>query len=145
MKTTIRSVLSVALVLLMLLGVCSLAACAEPTPTEVLWEDALYTEDTALGSGSKTITVKVSAGEKSVTFTLRTDKETLADAMLEHGLVEGNDSQFGLYIKKVNGILADYDVDQTYWALTENGETTPTGASGVTVTDGTAYEFNRAK
>ena len=145
MKKTIQSVLSVALALLMLLGICSLVACKEPTPTDVLWEEATYTEDTTLGSGSKTVTVKVSAGEKSITFTLRTDKENLADAMLEEGLVEGDDSQFGLYVKKVNGILADYDVDQTYWGLTENGETTATGASGVTVKDGAVYEFKRTK
>ena len=143
MKTTIRSILSVALALLMLLGICSLAACKEPTPTDLLWEGATYTEDTTLGSGSKTITVKVTAGEASITFTIKTDKENLADAMLEHGLVEGDDSQFGLYVKKVNGILADYDVDQTYWGLTENGETTATGASGVMVKDGAVYEFIR--
>ena len=145
MKTTIQSILSVALALLMLLGICSLAACKEPTPTDVLWEEATYTEDTTLGSGSKTITVQVTAGDKSITFTLKTDKETLEDVMKENSLVEGDDSQFGLYVKKVNGILADYDVDQTYWGLTENGETTATGASGVMVKDGAVYEFKRTK
>lgn len=145
MKKTIQSILSLSLALLMILASFAMVSCNEPTPTDILWENAPYTEDTALGTGSKRITVKVTAGEKSITFTLETDKENLADAMLEHELVEGDESQFGLYIKKVNGILADYDVDQTYWALLKNGEATATGASGVTVEDGAAYEFKRAK
>ena len=77
MKKLLKRILCAALIF----SAVSLAACKEPTPTDVLWEDALYTEDTTLGSGSKTITVKVTAGEASITFTIKTDKENLADAM----------------------------------------------------------------
>ena len=143
MKKTIRSILSVTLVLLMLFSICSLAACKEPTPTDLLWETATYTKDTTLGSGSKSITVQVTAGDKSITFTLKTDKETLEDVMKENSLVEGDESQYGLYIKKVNGILADYDVDATYWGINADGEPIATGASGVTVQEGVVYEFIR--
>ena len=143
MKKTIRSILSVTLVLLMLFSICSLAACKEPTPTDVLWEEATYTKDTTLGSGSKSITVQVTAGDKSITFTLKTDKETLEDVMKESSLVEGDEGQYGLYIKKVNGILADYDVDASYWGINADGEPIATGASGVIVQEGVVYEFIR--
>ena len=143
MKKTIRSILSVTLVLLMLFSICSLAACKEPPPTDLLWETATYTKDTTLGSGSKSITVQVTAGDKSITFTLKTDKETLEDVMKENSLVEGDESQYGLYIKKVNGILADYDVDATYWGINADGEPIATGASGVIVQEGVVYEFIR--
>ena len=122
----------------------SVTASAESLPDE-LWKDALYIEDKAFGEGAKTIKVEVVAGEKSITFTLKTDKENLADAMLEHSLVEGTNDQYGLYIKKVNGILADYDIDQSYWSLSKNGEALMTGASGTTIADGEKYEFTYAK
>ena len=45
-----------------------------------LWaEEATYTEDTALGSGDKTITFEVTAQEKTVTFTIKTDRDFLGD------------------------------------------------------------------
>lgn len=121
------------------------AAATEAQGEKSLWDDAAYTEDTEFGSGKKKVEVEVKAGEKSITFTLHTDKENLADAMLEHSLVEGEDGQYGLYIKKVNGILADYDEDQTYWSLSKDGEMLMTGASDTKISDGERYEFTKAK
>ena len=140
MKTTNRA-LSLLLAILMFF---SLTACFKhKVDVTGLWEQATYTKDTTLGSGSKSITVQVTAGDKSITFTLKTDKETLEDVMKENSLVEGDESQYGLYIKKVNGILADYDVDATYWGINADGEATATGASGVIVQEGVVYEFIR--
>ena len=157
MKQTIK-ILAVALALIFdLLIFASCASEAETPKTgddgaatqaqgeDSLWDAADYTEDTEFGSGKKKVEVKVTAGEKSVTFTLNTDKENLADAMLEHSLVEGEDGPYGLYIKKVNGILADYDIDQTYWSLCQNGEALMNGASEVKISDGESFEMIRTK
>jgi hypothetical protein len=46
-----------------------------------------------------------------------------------------------MYIKKVNGITADYDVDQSYWALSQDGTPSPTGASGAEIKGGEHFEF----
>lgn len=140
MKTMTR----VALVVLALLTVISLVACADVEKTGV-WEDATYTSDKTFGNGDKTVMVEVVAEEQSITFTLKTDKETLADALIEHALVEGEDGAYGLYIKKVNGITADYDIDQTYWSLSKNGEMLMTGVSSTAIADGEHYELTRAK
>lgn len=140
MKTMTR----VALVVLALLTVISLVACADVEKTGV-WEDATYTSDKTFGNGDKTIMVEVVAEEQSITFTLKTDKETLADALTEHALIEGEDGAYGLYIKKVNGITADYDIDQTYWSLSKNGEMLMTGVSSTAIADGEHYELTRAK
>lgn len=110
-----------------------------------VWEKATYTTDKEFGNGKKTITVEVKAGDRSVTFTVKTDKENLADALLEHKLVDGDDGQYGIYIKYVNGIQADYDVDQSYWSLTKNGEMHNYGASTTIITDGERYEFTYTK
>ncbi len=140
----ISSILSVLLALLCALSCLTLAACQKPEDTDALWANARYTADTALGSGSKTVQVEVKTDNKSITFTLHTDKANLEEALLEHGLIDGDRSEFGLYIKQVNGITADYDIDQTYWKLTKNGELMMTGASAVTIADGEHYEFTKA-
>ena len=64
-----------------------LVACADVEVTGV-WENAAYTSDQTFGEGTKTVTVAVTAEEQSLTLTLRTDKETLGDALREHGLIE---------------------------------------------------------
>lgn len=142
MKHTTNLTVRIAVSLLALLMLLSLSACkALPPDTEALWANATYTRDKSFGKGAATVEVEVKAGEKSVTFTLRTDKTTLADALLEHRLVAGEDSAYGLYVKTVNGILADYDVDQSYWALSKDGVALMTGVSGVTIADGEHYEL----
>lgn len=110
-----------------------------------LWKDATYREDVSLGSGKKKVTVEVIAGHRNATFTIFTDKETLGEALLEHDLVEGEVSEFGLYVKKVNGILADYDVDQSYWSLTKGGEMMMTGVSGEKIFGDEQYELTYTK
>ena len=115
------------------------------TTLEGIWADATYTEDKTFGEGAKTVKVEVKAEDASVTFTIHTDAETLGDALLAHELVEGEAGAYGLYIKKVNGMLADYDVDQTYWLLTKNGEYVMTGADTTVIADGEHYELTRTK
>ena len=121
------------------------AGCAQNVKSEELWENATHTSDKTFGEGKTAIDVEVKAGEKSVTFTVNTDKENLADALLEHKLVEGEDGPYGLYIKKVNGILADYDVNQSYWSLCKDGEMLMTGASDTKIAEGEHYELVYAK
>ena len=105
------------------------------------WEDAIYRKDTELGEGSKTVQVEVRVEDQFVTFTINTDREILGDALIDHGLVEGESGAYGLYVKRVNGILADYDVDATYWALYKNGEYLMTGVDTTPIADGEHYEL----
>ena len=117
--------------------ILAMSACA----TGNVWEDAIYERDSELGEGAKTITVVVTANDKSVTFTIHTDEDLLADALLECDLIEGEDGPYGLYIKKVNGMTADYDVDSAYWALKQNGEYLMSGADFTPIFDGDRFEI----
>ena len=78
-------------------------------------------------------------------FEIHTDKETVGDALLEVGLIEGEEGPYGLYVKKVNGILADYDVDGTYWSLYVNGDYALAGVDSTDVTAGATYTFKVEK
>ncbi len=123
----------------------SSATASVETQSDSLWDTATYTEDKTFGEGAKSVGVELIVGDKSITFTLKTDKENLADALLEHNLVEGDNGAYGLYIKKVNGIVADYDVDKSYWSLSKGGEMLMTGASETKISDGEKYEITYAK
>ena len=141
MKFVTRAAAMALIAALMLL----FAAACNTVDAEGLWENATYRRDVTLGKGDKTIEVEVKAGEESVTFTIKTDKEILADALLEHDLIEGEDGAYGLYVKKVNGILADYDVDRSYWALSVDGEYAIVGISYLEIADGGHYELTYTK
>ena len=141
MKTTALRVFSLIMILCLAFALVSCNTVA----AEGLWEDATYRKDEEFGDGQKTVKVEVCAGDESVTFTVHTDKEFLGDALLQHGLIDGEDGPYGLYIKRVNGILADYDIDASFWALSINGEYAMTGISETPVTDGEHYELTYSK
>ena len=130
--------------LLAILTVLTFAACADVEKTGS-WASATHASDKTFGNGGKTVQVEVKAEEQSVTFTIKTDAETLGDALKEHELITGEDGAYGLYIKTVNGIMADYNVDQTYWELTKNGERLMTGADSTPIADGEHYELTKTK
>ena len=78
-------------------------------------------------------------------FEIHTDKETVGDALLEVELIAGEESEYGLFVKTVNGITADYDVDQTYWAFYVNDEYASSGVDTTAIEDGKIYSFKVEK
>lgn len=71
--------------------------------------------------------------------------DTVGAVLLNAGLIAGDESQYGLYVKTVNGITADYDVDGTYWAFYIDGEYASTGVDSTPVVDGSTYSFKVEK
>ena len=136
-----KKVISVLLVCV--LALCMLSGCAKKETD--LWGNATYKKDAELGKGGTAFTLDVTAGEKTVTFTVHTDKKTVGDALLEVKLVEGDAGPYGLYVKKVNGMEADYDKDQTYWAFYVNGEYAMNGVDATPISEGEKYGFVRSK
>ena len=60
-------------------------------------------------------------------------------------LIDGEEGAYGLYVMMVNGITADYDVDQTYWAFYINGEMAMTGVDTSNIEAGATYSFKVEK
>ena len=142
MNKQFKSALSLFLAFIL---VFSLASCGEEKETGDLWQDALYTEDTALGEGDQSFTLIVEAADKSVTFSIASDSKTVGEALLALELIDGEESQYGLYVKVVNGITADYDVDGTYWAFYVNDTYAVTGVDSTDVVHGALYKLVRTK
>ena len=93
-------------------------------------------------TGSKAYTVTVVHKDGSVKdFSYRTDEEYLAGALLEEGLVSGEDSQYGLTIITVDGEDAVWATDNAYWAIWIGEEMAMTGASETPVYDGSSFKL----
>ena len=140
MKNTIKGILAFIFALVFAL---TLVSCNKNNVD--VWENATYLEDTELGEGAKTITVEVKADGQSVTFPVKTDKDTVGAALLEHGLISVEQGQFVMYIKSVNGIVADYDTDGYYWGFYINGEYAMTGVDTTEILEGDTYCLERTK
>lgn len=137
MKKTIKSTLAI---ILALIFVFALVSCNTVEKTGV-WENATYRKDTEFGEGSKTVMVEVKAEDQSVIFTIKTDENTVGAALLENELIAGEEGQYGLYVKVVNGITADYDIDQSYWAFYIDGEYAMSGVDTTEITEGAKYQL----
>lgn len=140
MKKTLKLIFTLTLALATVLAAAfCFTACKKENPAD--YTSKVYYEDTSLGEGSKTVTVKIEDTEKSVTFTIRTDKETVGDALLEHGLIDGEVSTYGMYIKSANGTVADYDVDQSYWTFYIGDEYAMTGVDTTPIEEGVIFRL----
>lgn len=91
-------------------------------------------------AGSKTITVQVVTEEVSKDVTIQTDAEMLGTALQEQNLIEGEESEFGMFITMVDGIVADSSKNE-YWSITKSGEMLNTGADSTPIADGDHFEL----
>ena len=99
-----------------------------------------------IGEGKTSFVLKVTDLDgKSTDFTVKTDKKTVGDALLELNLIEGENAQYGLYIKSVNGIRADYEKDGTYWAFYIDGAYASSGVDTTDIEEGKTYELKVTK
>lgn len=102
----------------------------------------VQTERAVLGEGNAKFDFTAVDKEGNETlFEIHTDRETVGEALTELGLIDGEKSEYGLYVKTVNGITADYDKDGVYWAFYVNGEYANTGIDSTVITDGDSYSL----
>ena len=138
-----KKVLAIILALVMAL---SLMACgsspAQQPGGDADTETPVVTDGATLGEGAHSFTLEITdADGKTITATINTDEETVGAALLKLNIVQGEDSDYGLYVKTVNGITADYDKDQTYWSFYIDGEYAQTGVDMTAVNDGSTYKL----
>ena len=92
--------------------------------------------------GAKTITVEVvHSDETSKTFTYHTDAEYLGEVLLDEGLIQGEQGDYGLYILEVDGEQAIYEEDGAYWALFQGDEYAMLGADQTVINDGDQFSL----
>lgn len=134
-------------IILALVMVLSLAACGTKpadTDTEADGEGmdtaVTVTDGAVIGEGAHSFTLEIVDAEGAkITAAVNTDDTVVGDALQDYGIIEGEEGEYGLYIKTVNGITADYDVDGSYWAFYIDGEYALTGVDMTDIADGAVY------
>ncbi len=99
-----------------------------------------YFNRPAVVGGEKTITATVVANGGEEAFTVTTEEEYLRGALESIDLIAGEESEYGLFVKTVNGITAD-DSKQEWWCFTKGGEMLETGVDSTPIADGDAFEI----
>lgn len=91
--------------------------------------------------GNKTITLTVVYADASTKdFTIKTNEDYLRGALEQENLIAGDESEWGLYVKTVDGVTAD-DAAHQYWALYINDDYASTGVDTTPVNDGDTFKL----
>lgn len=104
---------------------------------------ALYLQfrpEAVAGDKHFTVTVVHKDGSEKE-FTYDTDEEYLGAVLQAEGLIQGEQGPYGLMISTVDGELADWNVDQGYWALYIGEEYATTGIDTTPIHDGDAFKL----
>ena len=103
-------------------------------------------EAIALGEGAKSFSFEIVFGDGSTKlYTIKTDKATVGEALVDFELIAGEESQYGLMVMSVGGETHDYNIDQTYWAFYVNDEYAMSGVDTTEIIEGTKYSFKVGK
>ncbi len=103
-------------------------------------------EVTVLGEGKNQFDFKVTHKNGIVKkFEIKTNFSSVGAALSSLKVIAGDDSEYGLYVKTVDGETLDYDTDGMYWAFYENGNYASAGIDQTTITDGVIYELRAEK
>ncbi len=144
MKNMTKKTLALILALVLCAAMTVIAGCGVKK-SEGPYSTRIYKSGT-IGSGSTEFTLQiVDKDSKEVDLKVKTDEATVGAALLKLEVIAGDDSDYGLYVKCVNGTVADYDVDQTYWAFYINGEYAMTGVDATDVENGATYALKVEK
>ncbi len=137
------------LICLVLIAVAAMTftACDKETPeTPSSSEGSSQADESTVGERQAVFDFKVTDKEGNATaFKVKTDKTVVGEALEELGIIEGEEGQFGLYVKKVNGIVADFDIDGTYWAFYIDGQYAVSGIDKTEIEQGKIYELRVEK
>ena len=116
---------------------CGAKPAEDPSPAV---SEAVAQDGDVLGEGETEFPLTIADKDgNEIALTIRTDKTVVGEALQELGLLEGEEGPYGLYVKIVNGIRADYDKDKVYWAFYINGEYALSGVDVTEITDGDTY------
>ena len=149
-KNSMRKLLSFILCMVLIAAMALLATgCSDKTetPKETLaateaTQATASTEVIEKGEGKTAFNFEVTDMDgKTTKFLVKTDKTIVGEALQEVGLIAGEDSTYGLMVTTVNGITADYNKDQAYWAFYTNGEYATKGVDQTEIDTTATYTF----
>ena len=148
-KNSMRKLLSFILCIVLIAAMALFATgCSDkaetPKETQATTEatQASATEVIEKGEGKTSFNFEVTDIDgKTTKFLIKTDKTIVGEALQELGLIDGEDSTYGLMVSTVNGVTADYNKDKAYWAFYVNGEYAAKGVDQTEIDTTATYAF----
>ena len=126
-------------------------------PLTIGCDDKEESSSASVSESSTADIISVGEGQTSFDFTVThkdgsqkqyevsTDKATVGEALIDAELISGDDGDYGLYVKTVDGETLDFDTDGYYWSLLIDGEYAQSGVDSTSIEDGKSYEFKAEK
>lgn len=90
------------------------------------------------GSVSYTV-ITVDLDGNETRFDITSDKKTVGEELLARGIIAGDQGDYGLYVKTVNGLTLDWDKDAKYWAFYIGEDYATTGVDMTDAEAGVTY------
>jgi len=114
----------------------------EQTPVSEATQDDSADDAQEIGQGSRTFRFEVTDdNEKLSVWNVSTDETTVGDALIALGLIKGDVSDYGLYVTEVNGLIADFDDNESWWGFFIDGEMAMVGVDAIDIEEGRVYAF----
>ena len=153
-KNSMRKLLSFVLCIVLIAAMALFATgCSDKTETPKASEpaqteatkgivDEVPTQVTEKGEGKTAFNFEVTDLDgKTTKFLVKTDKTIVGEALLEVGLITGEEGPYGLMVSAVNGDTADYNKDKAYWAFYTDGEYATKGVDQTEIDPTATYAF----
>ena len=74
-------------------------------------------------------------------FTIHTDAEFLRGALEQEKLIEGTESQYGLFVTTVDGVTVDESLRQWWNFKDGNGDDLTVGVDSAPIADGDSFQI----
>lgn len=153
-KNNMRKLLSFVLCIVLIAAMALLATgcsdkketpkASEPSQTEATKSivEEVPTQVIEKGEGKTAFNFEVTDLDgKTTKFLVKTDKAIVGEALLEVGLITGEEGPYGLMVSAVNGDTADYSKDKAYWAFYVGGEYATKGVDQTEIDPTATYAF----
>ena len=103
-------------------------------------------KEKSTGSVQKTFTLEVVYEDgQAEEIELTSTEKYVGAALIKEKIIEGEDGKYGMYIKSVNGVVADFNKTGTYWAFYIDGEYATTGVDKTEIKAGAKYSLKVEK
>jgi len=103
-------------------------------------------DENIVGQGQTEFTFKVTFKDGTEkTYTVKTDKTTVGEALSDLGLISGTVGQYGLMVETVCGQTVKFETDKMYWAFYVNGDYAMKGIDQTEIDKGATYALKAQK
>lgn len=143
---TLKRFLSRSLCIMLIAAIAPLTIGCDDNENSSSVSDSVNAAAEVVGEGQTSFGFTVTHKDGSQKeFEVATDRKTVGEALVDAELISGDDGDYGLYVKAVDGETLDYNTDGYYWSFLIDGEYAQTGVDSTNIEDGKTYAFKAEK